>query len=290
MIMKKSFISAIVFLTIMLLYQPVKSENDWSIFPITLHVCQDCDPQIYYPQHSSIIDAVAAAKPGDTINIWGEYSCRDFGRIHEYNEAMVIDKQLTLTCDNPHPELGLPIISHDFRPGTADAVITLLPGAEGTIIKNLHVRGPKTGLVTDCDSDIPFDCMKTKAGIRIAADACRVEGCEITRCMTGIYITGMNNTVQECRIGTWWRGVVAGDWYLIQEWQPLVRGQVIDHTGNGFGIVVIEPLPRPEDSRDLIRAPNTIQDNTFRGNRYTEIVEIGAVGAAGGSEKPETRE
>jgi hypothetical protein len=269
--MKKSIIPAIVFLTGTLMSQPAQPKKDWSNYPCIWHVCQDCcQPGTF----TSISAAITAAKPGDTINIWGEDSCGDFGRIYEYNEVLVIDKQLTLTCDNPHPELGLPIVTHDFRSGTSKAVITLLPGAEGTIIKNLHIRGPKSGLVTDCDSSNPFDCMKTKSGIRIAADNCHVKGCEITRCMTGVYITGMGNTVRDSRIGTWWRGVVEGDWYLIEEWRPTVRGHDIDHTGNGFGIVVIEPLEKLENPTGTIHIPNAFQDNVFRGNRYTEIVEI----------------
>ncbi len=264
--------TCLIILIIIVLTGPVSEaervRKDWSGYPITWHVCQDCSQPGTF---RTISEAVEAARPGDTINIWGEISCTGYGQIYEYNEELIIDKPLTLTCYNPEPMLGLPILTHDGRSGTSGAVITILPGGEGTVIKNLHIRGPKTGLVTDCDSVNPVDCMQNHAGIRIRADNCRIVDCTITRCMTGIYITGMGNTVQDCRIGERWKGFLDGDWYAVEEWRPDIMGRSIDHTGNGFGIVVIEPRRSTEDS---LRIPNNIQDNVFRGNRYTEIVEI----------------
>jgi len=248
-----------------------KPKIDWSQYPVVWHVCQDCG---MVNRVKTINEAIAAARPGDIINIWGEETYAGLIDVYEYEEAIVIDKRLILTCDNPHPELGFPIITQRFTNAVPKAVITVLPGGEGTVIRNLRIRGPISGPVTDCESDLPFDCMMTKAGIRIEANGCRVQNCTITRCMTGVVITGHGNSVVESQLGDRWRDIRQGIWAVREEWSATERGQTIDHPGNGFGIVIMAKQDGADDPEKSPADPNTTGDNIFRGIRYTETVEI----------------
>ena len=246
-----------------------KPRIDWSQYPITWHVCQDCGmPKTF----RTITEALVAARPGDTINIWGEQTFAGLIGVHEYHETLVIDKPITLTCLNPEPSLGFPVIAGSFDDANQRAVITILPDGTGTVISNLRIRGPQTGSITDCASASPFDCMMQKAGIRIEASGCRIENCRVTRCMTGILVTGTGNAVTGCRLGDRWRDSRQGVWAVFEEWSASFQGHPIDHPGNGFGIVV---MPTQSVSGNLSVPPgaeNTLRDNEFRGNRYTNLV------------------
>jgi parallel beta-helix repeat protein len=249
--------------------------------PTTHHVCQDCDPLYYYPQYSTITAALAAADDDDTINIWGEETSPGSGKIFEYEEHLVIDKRITLTCDNPEPDLGYPIITHPFTGNPApDAIIHITQTGAESVIKHLNIRGPAEGLITDCGTPTqdPMGCMGDKIGIRIEADNCTIHDVHITRCMTGIFITGTGNYINGNYIGDrWWDPLDPVDhreeYWNVHHHYDISSLVYINHPGNGFGIVAEEPdWLAPQGQSYESRSHNKISDNIIRSNRYWGVV------------------
>lgn len=239
-----------------------------------LDVCQYCgEPGAY----TTISAAIAAAQPGDTINIWGEEDSENEGQIYEYVESLVIDTPIILTCQNPEAELGYPIITHDFTGSPApDTIIAIEPGGDASVIEHLIIRGPATGPVTTCP-DYPMICMGQKSGIHIAANSCLINDCRITRCMTGIVMMTLGNTISGCTIGDRWL-VEYGNtyhreeyWSATHEYEPGTPTPIY-HPGNGFGIVSIEPGWSAPGSGYESRNTNEIVDSIVRSNRYYGVV------------------
>ena len=242
-------------------------------------VCQDCNiPGAF----TTINDALAAADDGDTINIWGESDNQEPPQIIEYEEHLVINKEITLTCDNPDPDLGYPIITHSFtveegHPLPPGEIIRIEPGGANTVIKHLNIRGPAEGLVTNCGgspASNPMSCMGHRIGIRIEADNCTIQDVHITRCMTGIYMTGTGNYINGNYIGDWyWKPGFQNPYHGLEAyWSYTNNSEPIDHPGNGFGIVAEEPVWSAEGQQYESRLHNKISDNIIRSNRYWGVV------------------
>jgi hypothetical protein len=239
-------------------------------------VCQDCPVEDAF---TTITAAIAAAQPGDTINIWGEEVHPPGSEIiYEYEEHLEITKQITLTCDNPHSTLGYPIITLPLD--SDDDIIHIKPGGDGTVIQHLTIRGPRTGQITYCgtlgpppSTQNPLLCADKKVGIRITADDCYIHDCYLTRCMTGIYIWGKGNVVSHSLIGNlYWGG---GDPEETREeyWSLTNNSEPIDHPGNGFGVVVKDVVwTAPPEEMYGNRLPNELVDNVIQSNRYWGVV------------------
>ena len=252
-----------------------------SAFAQTTHtVCQQCEEEGAF---KTITAAIAAAEPGDIINIWGERDPENYDIIFEYLEHLIIDKPLTLTCDNPESDLGYPIITHSFTGSSPpDAIIHIQPGGEKTVIKHLDIRGPIIGEITYCGTlqplspFSPLSCMDTKIGILVSADDCTVHDVSITRCMTGIYLEGTDNYINGNRIGNRWLDPINPDTHQEEYWSPTHNYQdicIIHHPGNGFGLVAVEPdWTKPQDMNYESRPHNRITDNIIRSNRYWGVV------------------
>ncbi|HPQ40773.1 MAG TPA: right-handed parallel beta-helix repeat-containing protein, partial [bacterium] len=215
----------------------------------------------------NIPDAISTAIPGDTINIHGEEDSENPGTVYTYTEGNLnIDKELTITCNNPHETLGYPEISCIFG-ATVNEIFRVTH--DDVTISNLVIVGPDTDNV---DEDYPLDHMENKAGIRIEAGHCTVDSCRIIQCMTGIVIdssggtSDMGNVITNCTIG---------DRYIYQDntteeyWVDMSPDV---HPGNGFGIVEIAPSwSQPELSYTNL-STNTITGCTIRSNRYYGVV------------------
>jgi parallel beta-helix repeat protein len=251
------------------------------VYAQTTHqVCQECGP--YPHQYTTITAAIAAAQPGDIINIWGEETYSGSEIIYEYEEYLEITKQLTLTCENPLPTLGYPIITHAFTGSPPpDAIIHIQSGADETVIRHVNIRGPVTGEITYCGTlqpltpDDPLSCMDTRTGIRIDADDCTVYDVSITRCMTGIYMTGTGNYINGNHIGDWyWTSDYPNPFDGLEAyWSRTNNLLTIHHPGNGFGIVAVEPdWTMPQGRQYESRTQNRITDNIIRSNRYWGVV------------------
>ncbi|MGB3975348.1 MAG: hypothetical protein WBM27_02925, partial [bacterium] len=247
---------------------------------LPIHVCQNCGKPDAF---KTITAAIAAADPGDIINIWGEEDELNEGFIFEYEEHLIIDKRLTLTCDNPESDLGYPIITHSFTGSSPpDAIIHIQPGGEETVIKHLEIRGPITGEITYCgmlqplSPSSPLSCMDTKIGILVSANGCTVYDVSITRCMTGIYLEGTDNYINRNRIGNRWLDPIHPAIHQEEYWSPTHNypmPSTIHHPGNGFGLVAVEPeWTKPDNMNYESRAHNRITDNIIRSNRYWGVV------------------
>jgi parallel beta-helix repeat protein len=249
---------------------------------IPLHVCQDCgEPGAF----TTITAALDAADDDDIINIWGEEDELKPGNVFEYQEHLVINKRITLTCDNPEPDLGYPIITHPFtgnpgNPVPPGEIIRIEPGGAGSVIKHLNIRGPEEGLITlcfllyPCTTDDPMFCMGQYTGIRIEADNCTIHDVHITRCMTGIYMTGTGNYINGNYIGDRWLLKLGNTWLHEEYWSQTNNVvPLIHHPGNGFGIVAVEPdWSAPQGQSYESRSHNKISDNIIRSNRYWGVV------------------
>ena len=205
-------------------------------------VCQDCDPHMQ-PNYNTISKAVEAASPNDTILIVAEEFPPGGGRIVEYEESITINKPLTIKCKRIHPVLGQPVIKVNDFESTA-SVISVEKSASGTVISNLHIRGPSSDN-TSCKGN-PLNQVNKKVGLRIETPECSIEKCKVTHCMTGILVdTGTVGSpsgikIEDCIIGEPFVGVVQGYWVKEEAWTTHHKGHPIVHPGNGFGIVVLE--------------------------------------------------
>jgi hypothetical protein len=243
-----------------------------SLAGYTHWVCQDCDPYMH-PRYDTITKAIEAAAPGDTIRVVAEEFPPGGGHIIEYSEAVTIDKPLTLECRSIHPVLGQPVITiDDYK--MANSVITITNEAAGSIISNLHIRGPKSDNTT-CKDD-PIKHVNEQTGLSIQADQCRLDACTITHCMTGILIdtgnTGQKDGIQinECTIGQPFVGVVNEYWVKEENWTRDHQGHPIDHPGNGYGIVILESPSVSTHDPDAVWYK--IKNSTIQSSRYAPVV------------------
>ncbi|MCD4653666.1 right-handed parallel beta-helix repeat-containing protein, partial [bacterium] len=183
---------------------------------------------------------------------------------------ILLDKQIVLTCDNPHSAIGYPVITTSFV--SEQEIIRITPAGSGTVIRNLEIWGPNSDNTT-C-SNYPIDHFLEKAGIRIEADDCCIENCRIIRCMTGIIIgdqshnTGQGNSISGCKIGDRFvQGLETEEYWTTD---PLSTGEI--YPGNGFGIVAVEPgWSAPTSGYESI-IPTEIVDCEIRSNRYYGVV------------------
>ncbi|MCD4652658.1 right-handed parallel beta-helix repeat-containing protein, partial [bacterium] len=225
--------------------------------------------------------AITAASAGDVIKIHAEEYPEGSEHIIEYNEHVIVNKELTVLSPHKHEYYGWPVIKlSSFT--TYDEVIRITEAASDTEISNLIIRGPVDNN-TGCPGYDPIDCMDEKVGIRLEAKDCVIDNCKIIFCMTGIYMesttgnAGTGNVISNCRIGDqWWVKVPPDDYYYQDYWTEYYDGDPldpIDHPGNGFGIVMVEPDWDQQSGETYTnRHKNEIVDCTIRSNRYYGVV------------------
>lgn len=238
-------------------------------------VCQDCDP-LWTNTYSTISAAINAASSGDTIYIHAEEYPIGSESIIEYDEQIMIDKEIVLTCLNRHTSYGWPIVK--INSFVSDEIIHITENGAGSEISNLIIKGPTNSLsIYTGDSLFSKD---ENVGIRMEAEDCLVDNCEITYCNTGIYIDSTTgNVVSNCQIGDrWWLSEDKPptiDYYYEEYWTDTggpASTQII-HPGNGFGIVIVAPTWSRIENVDYIDYyKNEIVDCTIRSNRYYGVV------------------
>ncbi|HPQ41817.1 MAG TPA: right-handed parallel beta-helix repeat-containing protein, partial [bacterium] len=259
----------ITILTFLLIY------GSSSTLATTIIVCQDCGVGDF----DNISDAILAATTGDTINVIAEETFPGSGVTLTYNEHVLIDKQIFLTCLEPLSNAGNPSITGSFT--SDNEVIRITATGAGTHIKNIDIHGP-VGDNTQCATD-PLDCLMDRAGIRIEADNCTLENCRIIRCFSGIVVgdysqqTGRSTSIIGCTVGDIWTEFYNDEWQLEAYWTQShyydgIGFQPIIHPGNGFGIVAVETdWTAPASGYESIE-PMEIVDCTIQSNRYYGVV------------------
>ncbi|MCD4655494.1 hypothetical protein K8T06_16360 [bacterium] len=237
---------------------------------LTHWVCQDCDP-FMEPNYTTIQKAVDAADPNDIVVIVAEEFPPGTADIIEYSGHLVIDKPLTLKCKSIHPVLGYPIITVTSF-DKVNEVVLITEKAAGSIISNLHIRGPLINN-TDCKGN-PRDRITEKVGIRIKAENITIDTCKVTHCMTGILGDQKNTTkgkkivISNCTVGEPWIGVVDSYYGKEDVWTDTHRGQPIHHPGNGFGVVLLDS--KRSDSKE--KHDEILNNNNIKSNRYRDIL------------------
>lgn len=227
----------------------------------TWNVCQSCGT---LPFRQTIAEVMQLAEDGDTIEIWGEEDPNATGYIYEYNERVVVNKRVTITCSNPEPDLGYPVISGDFA--THNEVIWVTH--DNVEISFLNVEGPS---LTNISHTYPMDNWDNKVGVRIEAGNCTVDNCKVTHCMTGIVI---DSTFGPPRTGNVVENSIIGNRiYNGSEYNEFwCSGTLPAHPGNGFGIVVKGPTWLTPTPSYINYSPNEIVDCTIRSNRYYGVI------------------